>query len=234
MEEGLVPLCMPVDAKEYAGNLSPVNFLNAYYQILDALKYQPRRILIVGVGVGLEPIILRHKFKLDVQTIDIDGGFEPDYVGSVHDMNMFYDHQFDVVIASHVLEHLPFSFFPACLKELSRIARHAVIYLPYGGKHLEWKFILSQRTREFSVRLRLPPLARVNGKERVLQAGHHYWECGYRGFSVKKISSIIEAYFNIDRMYHNQDWKYSLNFLLTSHGLAQGESTEKANSNISI
>jgi len=28
---------MPVDAKEYAGRFSQTNFLNAYYQIRDAL-----------------------------------------------------------------------------------------------------------------------------------------------------------------------------------------------------
>ena len=32
--------------------------------------------------------------------------FKPDVVGSVHDMSMFGDLQFDVAIASHVLEHL--------------------------------------------------------------------------------------------------------------------------------
>jgi hypothetical protein len=207
---------MPLDAKEYAVNVSLTNFVNAYCQIRDALKYQPERILIVGVGVGLEPLLLRQKFHREVCTLDIDADFEPDYVGSVHDMRMFSDQQFDVVIASHVLEHLPFSYFRDCLAELARVARHAVVYLPYGGRHLEWKFVLSQRYREYALRLRLPPRKRVDGEHPDLQAAQHYWECGYPGFSVKSISSIMAEYFHVDETYHNHDWKYSLNFLLTS------------------
>jgi hypothetical protein len=216
VEEALLPRCMPVDAKQYAGNFSQVNFLNAYYQIRDVLTYHPEKILIIGVGVGLEPLILRHKFRLDVCSLDIDCGFEPDCVGSVHNMKMFYDQQFDVVIASHVLEHLPFSFFRTCLEELARVAKHAVVYLPYAGRNLEWKFTWAQHCREYGFRVHLPPLRWISGQKPELQDGQHYWECGIPGFSKKKISSTIEMYFQIDKMYQNQDWKNSMNFLLTS------------------
>jgi predicted SAM-dependent methyltransferase len=216
---------MPVDAKEYAGKLSLTNFVNAHCQIRDTMRYQPERVLIVGIGVGLEPLILRHKLHRDVCTLDIDAGFNPDYVGSVHDMRMFSDGQFDVVIASHILEHLPFSYFRDCLSELARVANHAIVYLPWGGKHLEWKFIVSQRRWEYSIRLHLPPWKRVDGEHPDLQAAHHYWECGYPGFSIKTIASIMAEYFCIDDMYHNHDWKYSLNFLLTSRVAKPRQST---------
>jgi hypothetical protein len=206
---------MPVDAKDYSSKFSLGSFVNAHCQVRDSLKYQPDRILVIGVGVGLEPVLLRHRFHCDVCTLDIDADFGPDYVGSVHSMKMFSDQQFDVVIASHVLEHLPFSYFRDCLAELARVARHAIVYLPYGGRHLEWKIILSQRF-QYSLRLRLPPWRRVDGEHPDLQQMQHYWECGYPGFSVKRISSIMAEYFRIDETYHNPDWKYSLNFLLTS------------------
>jgi hypothetical protein len=223
MKQRPQPQPMPVDAKDYSNNFSLTNFVNAYCQVHDALKYRPDRILIIGVGVGLEPLLLREKFHREVCTLDIDADFRPDYVGSVHDMKMFSDQQFDVVIASHVLEHLPFSYFRDCLAELARVARHALVYLPYGGRHLEWKFIYSQRHRECCFRLNLPAWRRLDGEHPDLQAGQHYWECGYPGFSVKKISSIIAEYFCIDKTYHNDDWKYSLNFLLTSRHVQLNE-----------
>jgi hypothetical protein len=111
---------------------------------------------------------------------------------------------------------LPFSYFRQSLAELARVAGHAVVYLPFGGRHLEWKFTYAQRYREYSIRLRLPPWKRVDGEHLDLQAALHYWECGYPGFSVKKISSIMAEYFHVDETYHNHDWKSSLNFLLTS------------------
>ncbi len=210
------PLPMPHDAKEYSRKYSLTNFINAYYQIRDCLNYAPSKVLLVGVGVGLETIILREKFGILVSTIDIDSGFSPDFIGSVHSMEMFSDMQFDVAIVSHVLEHLPFSFFSTSLKELARVAKHAIIYLPYGGRHLEWKFSYAQRCREFSFKLTIPPLKKTTGELRELQNGEHYWECGYRNFSVMKISRIISNYFEIDGCYQNPDWKYSINFKLTS------------------
>jgi len=54
-----------------------------------------------------------------VQTVDIDAEYQPDHVASVHQMDMLADGQFDVAVASHVLEHLPFSLFRASLAELA-------------------------------------------------------------------------------------------------------------------
>jgi hypothetical protein len=210
------PHPMPVEADDYARSLSLSGFVNAYYQLRDVLAYHPRRVLIVGVGVGLEPMILREKFGLEVTTLDIDARFGPDVVGSVHDMGAFADGQFDVVVASHVLEHLPFAYFDRCVDELARVGRHAVVYLPYAGRHLEWRFTYAQRVREYAARLRIPPLARIAGDKPELQEGHHYWECGYPGFSVSRLTRLFSRRFTIDRRYHNRDWTYSINFLMTA------------------
>ncbi len=211
-----VPQPMPHDAREYASRYSLTHFINAYYQVRDCLSYSPSRVLVVGVGVGLEPVLLRHKFGLEVVTIDIDPEFAPDYVGSVHDMNMFSDMRFDVAIASHVLEHLPFSYFRKALKELSRVSKHTVLFLPYAGRHMALKFVYAQRVREYSLGLTIPPVKRVTGERPDLQSGEHYWECGYWGYSPNRITRILSDYFAVDKVYHNPDWNYSINFGLTS------------------
>ena len=105
------PHPMPVDTQAFQSQVRVHHYINAYYQVRDLLSYQPRRVLIVGVGVGLEPIVLRQKYGLEVVTLDIDPGFHPDVVGSVTKMDMFDRWEFDVVVASHILEHLPFSLF---------------------------------------------------------------------------------------------------------------------------
>lgn len=209
------PHPMPVDVEGYVRNLSVTTFVNAYYQLRDVASYHPHRVLLVGVGVGIEPMLLREKLGLEVTTLDIDARFGPDVVGSVHDMSAFADGQFDVVVASHVLEHLPIAYLDRCVDELARVAKHAVVYLPYAGRHLELKFTWAQRVREYAARLRIPPLARIAGDEPKLQGGHHYWEVGYPGFSVAKVTRAFSRRFTIDRRYHNRDWTYSLNFLMT-------------------
>jgi hypothetical protein len=207
---------MPVDAEQYRRSMSLTNFVNAYYQMRDVLSYKPRKVLIIGVGVGLEPLVLRHKLGLETTTYDIDARFGPDIIGSIHNMSVFADRQFDVVVASHVLEHLPFAYFGAARDELARVSRHAVVYLPFAGRHLECKFTYAQRVRELALRLSIPPVRRIRGDRAELQGGQHYWECGYPGFSVRRIARLLAERFIIDQRYHNRDWTYSLNFLLTA------------------
>lgn len=216
INDSVTPQPMPVSAKEYSAKYSLINFINAYYQIRDCMQYSPSTILIVGVGVGLEAILLREKFGLQVSTFDIDPGFKSDYVGSVHSMEVFRDQQFDVCIVSHVLEHLPFKYFEPSLKEVARIAKHAIVYLPYGSRHLEVKFIRAQREKEYSIKCTIPRFKIIDGTKPELCGGEHYWECGYRNFEVAKIKALISNYFILDNIYHNDDWHFSLNFCLTS------------------
>ena len=142
-----MPKPMPVSGQEYAGNFSFTNFVNLYYQVRDALCYSPRSVLIVGVGVGLEPSLLRSRFGMEVTTFDIDPVFGVDQVGSVHDMAMFSDGKFDLCIASHVLEHLPFEYFEIALQEIARVSSHALVYLPYGVRFFEFKFAFGLNNR---------------------------------------------------------------------------------------
>lgn len=212
------PAPMPQGAREWSRKWSLVHFINAYNQIRDCLAYRPANVLIIGVGLGFEPMILKEKFGINTTTLDIDPGFAPDYVGSVHDMHSFTDQQFDVALASHVLEHFRFSLFDQALSELSRVAKHSIVYLPYGGRHCELKLVAAQRHQEWHLRVSLPPVRKryISGEEPDLQEGQHYWECGYPGFGIAKVRKLMEKVFVIDRMYQNPDFLYSLNFLLTS------------------
>lgn len=210
------PQCMPEAADTYANRYSLTNFINAFYQIRDCMNYQPRNVLLIGVGVGVESILLKHKFNVNIATLDIDPGFNPDYVGSVHDLSQFQDGKFDLVIVSHVLEHLAFSYFEQSISEISRVSKHAIVYLPYGGRHVEFRFRGLSRFLNMHYLLSFRPLKRISGSQPVLCGKEHYWECGYRNFELSKIKAILSHYFIIDKMYHNKDWSYSVNFCLTS------------------
>jgi hypothetical protein len=211
-----VPRPMPLSGREYAERISVTNFINAYYQVRDALCYSPRTVLVVGVGVGLEPVLLHNRFAMDVTTYDIDPGFGADHVGSVHEMTMFNAGQFDLCIVSHVLEHLPFRYFEPALLEIARVARHALIYLPFGLRFFEFKFVRAQREKEYGLSFTVPRWRKIDGTKPELCGGAHYWEVGYRNFETWRLRETISKYFIVDSIYHNRDWTYSMNFRVTA------------------
>ena len=210
------PKCMREPAELYANRYSVTNFINAYYQIRDCMVYKPANVLLIGVGTGIDSIILEHKFNLTVKTLDIDAGFKPDFVGSVHELSQFENQEFDVVIVSHVLEHLAFTYFDESLRQLSRVAKHAVLYLPYGGRHVEFKLRGLAKFINIHWLFNFKPKKHIDGISQVLCDNEHYWECGYKGFDIKNLKKKMSKYFVIDRCYQNKDWSYSLNFNLTA------------------
>ena len=124
-----IPSVMPVDREKWARQLHLCNFVNTYCQFRDLqLCGSVNRILIIGLGQGLDTQVLKWR-GYEVTTFDIDKTFNPDVVGSVHDLSMFNDGSFDAVIASHVLEHLAVPYLDRCLSELARVGKYCLIYL---------------------------------------------------------------------------------------------------------
>lgn len=213
------PVIMPIEFESWMRNVSIADFANCYCQYNDLkLCIGARSVLIVGPGRGLATVVLKWA-GYDVKTIDIDPAFRPDHVGSVHEMNMFVDGQFDAVIASHVLEHLAEPYLSPSLREIARVGRYALIYLPVFGRHIhirlmpgiinkDWSFI-ADVYNYFRYR-------RTDGLQARFQEDQHYWEVGLGGFRLKQICRRMSSDFDILRVYRNRDWLYSQNFVLRS------------------
>lgn len=208
---------MPVDREHWFRQLDLSNFVNAYYQFRDVSRIEGcRRVLIVGPGQGLQTEILKWR-GYEVTTLDIDETFKPDVIGSVHDMNMFGDGRFDVVIASHVLEHLAVAYLDRSLGELSRVADNALVYLPVAGRHAQARLQPGFKGIDVSIVLDLfNYMHRPNGVEPKYCGGQHFWEVGMRGFRVRDVKRRMSAYFDVLEVYRNRDWNPSVNFVLRS------------------
>jgi len=208
---------MPLDREKWAGELHLSNFINSFYQYRDLqLCGYVKRILIIGPGQGLDTQILKWR-NYEVTTFDIDDTFKPDVIGSVHDLSMFAAASFDVVIVSHVLEHLAVAYLDSCLSELARVGRYCLIYLPVAGRHFQWRLRMDLKGIDLSCIFDLFNFfARPDGVTRRYSGGQHYWEIGMRGFRVGDMTQRFSKYFRTMSSYRNRDWLPSHNFVLES------------------
>jgi hypothetical protein len=215
------PSVMPVDRAQWMRNLALCNFVNAYYQLRDLESCsEARRVLIVGTGNGLDAQVLRWR-GYEVTTFDIDETFRPDVMGSVHDLSMFSDRQFDAVIASHVLEHLPVPYLDGSLAELARVAVFSIVYLPVAGRHFQSRLKIDIKGIDLSVVFDLfNYLHKPDGVTARYCQGQHYWELGMRGFTARTVRRRFESHFRVVSQYRNKDWLPSYNWVLESrkHG----------------
>lgn len=212
------PTVMPVDRERWRREIHLSNFVNTAYQYQDvkSLGDGVRSILIIGPGQGVDTHFLKWA-GYDVTTFDIDETFQPDHVGSVHALTMFGDRRFDVVIASHVLEHLPVAFLDAAIAELARVARFALVYLPVAGRPVQLRFNPSVRFLGFSLIVDVFNwLHRPDGVTARYAGGQHFWEMGMRGFRKDDVRRRLQKSFDVLREYRNIDWLPSYNFVLRS------------------
>jgi len=217
-DRGPAPAPMPVDMEQWANQLEASNFANAFAQYRDVTRLADvSRILIIGPGQGLDCAVFRWR-GYDVTTFDIDDRLSPDVIGSAHDLSMFADKAFDVVIASHVLEHLPPAYLDTALKELARIARFALVYLPLAGRIVRLRLMPGLRGWDWTFAAHLPnPFLRPDPDRPRFCMGQHYWELGRPGYSIRSVRKRLERYFDVRAAYRNDDWLPSYNFVLAAH-----------------
>ena len=211
------PHVMPVDPLKWGSELSLSNFINSYYQFRDVSNLEKiKKILIIGPGQGLDTLVFRWR-GFNVTTFDLDESYKPDILGSVHDLSVFRDAEFDVAIASHVLEHLPVELLDSAISELSRVANYSIVYLPVAGRHSQVRVDLGIKGVIFDFIADIFNwFERPDGVTPNYCSGMHYWEIGLRGFKIKDLKKRFSLNFRILLSYRNRDWNPSYNFVLKS------------------
>jgi hypothetical protein len=217
-ESSPLPAVMPIDRESWRRQLHLSNFVNSYYQYRDVQRWVGERpsILIIGPGQGLDTAVFRWR-GCAVTTFDIDQTFQPDVIGSCHRMPMFAAGQFDVVVASHVLEHLPLNHLEPALTEIARVGRRAIFYLPVAGRSTMLRIIPGFKGLDLAAIFDFCRFwERPDGVTARYCGGQHYWEVGYRGFRVSDLKVRFSRHFEVLACYRNRDWLPSQNFVLRS------------------
>ena len=168
-----------------------------------------------GPGQGLDAAVFKWR-GFQVVTFDIDNTFNPDVIGSCHEMPMFENAEFDVVIASHVLEHLPLRYLDPALMRLPESVV-AILYLPVAGRHAILRLMPGIKGIDWEVITDFCRLwERPDGVSARYCGGQHYWEVDLKGFRVSDLKARFSRLFDVLDAYRNRDWLPSFNFVLRS------------------
>lgn len=180
------------------GYQSLARFVSYSYQ-LDLIRASgARSILLVGVGDGVVPGLLKKNDRLQVTTCDIDPELAPDVVGDICALP-FPDATFDLVCAFEVLEHLPWEESRKAAIELARVSKSAtLVSVPHRRTGVElvlrFPFIRTLLKRDF---VRLALLWPVRFPQGISK--QHYWEIDGRSTTLRSFRMILNAVFYIQR-----------------------------------
>lgn len=185
-----------VSSEHYFNHYDDLNrFVSYFYQVDTIRKLKIKNILEIGIGnKTLTAYLQNHGYT--VTTCDFDASLKPDYVADIRRLP-FKKPQFEGVIAFEILEHIPFTDFALSLQQLHQVTtKYVVISLPYSGIYLE-------------LLLRFPFIAKIIKKpfmrlflsvpffSRSFLGPEHYWELGRRGYSRRKVRTMMRTYFKI-------------------------------------
>jgi len=110
------------------------------FQIISRLMKLKKNEKVLDVGCAskmMKPYIEKEGGMY--RGLDISEGFRPDYVGDAENMSMIQDNEFDWVILSDILEHLPCP--KKALEESYRIGKKAIIVVPNWYRLERLKFL---------------------------------------------------------------------------------------------
>ena len=175
-------------------------------EILSLLEFSD--VLEIGPGPGVLSNILKFLEKR-VITLDFDYSLKPDIVADVRKLpikNKF----FDLIIANQILEHIPYHNFLETLSTFANISRkYVLISLPYNKHHVE--FFLNIKIIKYlyfkgvinKLITKIFPIHFYFGISKFLSPfpdhKEHYWEIGYKEYSLNKIRRDLLYNFEIIR-----------------------------------
>jgi hypothetical protein len=181
-------------------------WISYWHQVDEVVATGAATCLEVGVGTG----IIRHALAqagVEVTCVDIDPRLGVDRVGDVTSLPCS-DREFDVVLCSQVLEHLPWGEVPRAIAEIRRTCRtHAIVSLPQTGFSLGMGVELSVLgRRSFATRVPLP--------RRYVFDGQHHWEVGALGTRRGRVREALRRGFEIEREYTVPEFSYHRFYVL--------------------
>jgi SAM-dependent methyltransferase len=166
-------------------------WVSYWHQVTEVVSAGATSVLEIGTGTGTVRDTLRN-LGIAVTVVDIDAALGVDRVGDVRSLPAA-DGEFDVVLCSQVLEHVPWDDVPQAVAELRRVCRtHAIVSIPQSGVDVGVTVTLPQLgTRRLAARINSPWRHRFDGQ--------HYWQVCARGHGRRVVRDTLSEGFALER-----------------------------------
>ena len=127
-----------------------------------------------------------------IETLDIDTGLNPTYVGSTEQIPC-PDKTFNCVCAFEVLEHMPFEKFLPSLKEMLRVSTDSVlISVPDVRWYIRLEVALASERHRIRQIISFPRLTK-RGLKPAQSPKDHHWEIGRSDYSLSKVITAMKS-----------------------------------------
>ena len=168
--------------RDYLASLDMVTWLRHFHVIRDLLSLAPQSVLEIGSGDGVVRRCVLPMLPV-YAVFDINPKLEPDHVGDLKLGDASLAGRFDAVVATEVMEHLPFADLPACLGNLFSWLQpggRAYITLPHRKSSV---VVLTPRQKMHTWRFPNGLLSLSEAYNRFVRGRiwidpHHCWEIG--------------------------------------------------------
>jgi len=171
--------------------------INVIMDLVEKINKDNLEILEIGgsnnfIRIALENYFRLNNIKHSITTMDIDSKSQPDVVGDIRKIPL-KDKRFDMTICFEVLEHIPYHEINKALYEMKRVTKKFIIIsVPHDSIYLSFAIKLPLlRLKNFFIKITDPFYKKYKPRKNV--PFPHYWEIGYRPFSLKKFKNLIES-----------------------------------------
>lgn len=168
--------------ERYLANLDLVTWLRHFFVIRELVDGGAGDVLEIGTGDGVvrrstEPMV--GSFKV----LDINPNLEPDYLADIRTGDERLVGQFDTIVITEVMEHLPFADMPATLRNLFvwlRPGGRVIVSLPHRKSSLA---LITPKQRLRTIRfpngsISLSEFYNRFVRRRIWIDPNHLWEIG--------------------------------------------------------
>lgn len=188
-------------------------FISYWYQIDTIRKLNPKSILEIGKGTGFVYDYLK-KNGFNVTSMDYNSALKPDIVQDVREINL--DKKYDLISCSEVLEHIPYEDFCSVLGKFNKISNYVLLCIPVGGAYFSMNFRFSGLKKIFKKEFLGFGLVLSPFWKKFKKNEQHYWESGYKNYSIRKLKKEFKKEFKIKKEFSNSFYPYHRFFLLKS------------------